>query len=246
MRRCMARKAGMMVQDSTSKIILVVDDEAKIVDVVRSVLESRNYRVLAAENGRQALEIFNREPVDLILLDLMLPEISGQQVCKAIRMKSRVPIIMLTARAEESDELEGLDIGADDYITKPFSLKMLIAHVEAVLRRTAGGQKTEVTRLTYCRGDLRLDLEQRVVLKEGREIRLTPHEYKILAVLASHPGKTFTRDELILAAFSDDFEGFDRTVDSHIKNIRQKIETDPKNPCYILTIHGVGYKFGGK
>lgn len=235
-----------MGQDSVGKIILVVDDEPKIVEVVRSVLESRNYRVLAAENGRQALDIFSREPVDLILLDLMLPEISGQQVCKAIRLKSRVPIIMLTARAEESDELEGLNIGADDYITKPFSLKMLIAHVEAMLRRTAGGIKTETSRFSYCNGDLRLDLEQRAVLKEGRDIRLTPNEYKILATLVSHPGKTFTRDELILAAFNDDFEGFDRTVDSHIKNIRQKIESDPKKPCYILTIHGVGYKFGGK
>lgn len=236
----------MMVQDPSGKIILVVDDEPKIVEVVRSVLESRNHRVLVAGNGRQALDIFNREPVDLILLDLMLPEISGQQVCKVIRMKSNVPIIMLTARVEESDELEGLNIGADDYITKPFSLKMLIAHVDALLRRTTGETKTTTTLFSYCKGDLQLDLGQRTVLKDGHDVRLTPNEYKILAALASHPGKTFTRDELILAAFNDDFEGFDRTVDSHIKNIRQKIENDPKNPCYILTVHGIGYRFGVK
>lgn len=235
-----------MVQEPSGKIILVVDDEPKIVEVVRSVLEGRNHHVLVASSGRQALDIFNREPVDMILLDLMLPEISGQQVCKAIRMKSRVPIIMLTARVEESDELEGLNIGADDYITKPFSLKMLIAHVDALLRRTAGEPKSATSVFSFCDGDLRLDLEQRTVLKDGHDIRLTPNEYKILATLASHPGKTFTRDELILAAFNDDFEGFDRTVDSHIKNIRQKIENDPKNPCYILTVHGVGYRFGVK
>ena len=235
-----------MAQDQSNSSILVVDDEPKIVDVVRSVLESRGYRVLTAENGRQALEVFAREQVDLILLDLMLPEISGQQVCAAIRMQSHVPIIMLTARIEESDELAGLNIGADDYITKPFSLKMLLARVEAVLRRSGGSGKAETRVLSFQNGDLELDVGQREVRKEHHEIRLTPSEFKILTALARHPGKTYTREELILTALSDEFEGFDRTVDSHIKNIRQKIETDPRNPFYILTIHGVGYKFGGK
>lgn len=226
------------------KKILVVDDELKILDVVASFLESRGYIIFRAENGERALEIFEKENISLILLDLMLPDISGEEICKKIRKKSRVPIIMLTAKIEENDMLAGLEIGADDYITKPFSLKELSARIEAVLRRASDDLVPLFTKVTF-NDDLIVDFEKNVVKKNQTIINLTPTELKILSALIKYPGRVFTRNELIEIALGDEFFGFDRAVDSHIKNLRQKIETDPKNPIYVVTIHGKGYKWGG-
>lgn len=226
-----------------TKKILVVDDEVKILEVVKALLESKGFIVFTAENADRAFEIFNNEPISLILLDLMLPGTSGEEICKTIRKKSRVPIIMLTAKVEEADMLEGLGIGADDYITKPFSLKALYARIEAVLRRAS--DLPLFNKCSFNNGELEIDFESHSVKKNGTDVKLTPNEFKILTALIKHPNKVFTRDELISTALGNDFEGYDRAIDSHIKNIRQKIENDPKNPVYLLTIHGVGYKFGG-
>lgn len=227
------------------KTILVVDDEIKIIEVVKSYLESKGFSILTAENGRQALDIFEKQNPSLILLDLMLPDITGEEICAIIRKKSRVPIIMVTAKIEETDILKGFNTGADDYITKPFSLKTLHARIEAVLRRSNDNPMPLFNRNSWGGGDLEIDFESHTVKKNHIQINLTPNEFDILTTLMKFPNKVFTRDELISNALGSDYEGFDRTVDTHIKNIRHKIESDPKNPIYILTMHGVGYKFGG-
>lgn len=227
-----------------TKKILVVDDEQKIVEVVKSYLEHSGYDVHTAYNGKQALEQFEKVDPILIILDLMLPDITGEEVCRIIRKRSRVPIIMLTAKVEEEDILKGLDIGADDYVIKPFSPKQLIARVSAVLRRTLENSMSLTNSLSFNNGDIIIDNFKHEVKKNGDTINLTPNEYKILVALVKYPSKTFTREELISVAFGDDFEGFDRTVDTHIKNIRQKIEDDPKEPKYLLTVHGIGYRLG--
>lgn len=224
--------------------ILAVDDEVKILEVIKAFLKSKGFIVFTAENADQALEIFNNEQISLIILDLMLPGMSGEEICKTIRKKSRVPIIMLTAKADEADIIEGLGIGADDYITKPFSLKALHARIEAVLRRSSNDLL--FNKCSFNNGELEIDFESRSVRKNNLDVKLTPNEFKILKALVKYPNKVFTREELINIALGSDFEGYDRAIDSHIKNIRQKIETDPKNPVYLLTVHGVGYKFGGK
>ncbi len=226
--------------------ILVVEDEHKIASVVISFLESKGFDVVWADNGKKAIEVFDKEMFTMILLDLMLPEVSGEEVCRIIRKKSRVPIIMLTAKSDEEDMLVGLGIGADDYITKPFSLKALYARIEAVLRRASSDLEALVRKSVFNDGDLEIDYESRIVMKQLQEVKLTPNEYKLLVTLIKYPNKVFTRDELIASAFGDEFEGYDRTIDSHIKNLRQKIEADPKKPIYVKTIHGVGYKFGGE
>ncbi|HEY5556731.1 response regulator transcription factor [Acetobacterium sp.] len=228
------------------KKVLVVDDEVKIIEVVKSYLESKGFTVFSAENGKQALNIFESENISLIVLDLMLPDMSGEEICMEIRKKSRVPIIMLTAKVEESDMLKGLNIGADDYITKPFSLKALYARIEAVLRRSSDELVPLYNKITFNSGDLEVDFESHIIKKNLVEINLTPNEFKILGALIKYPNKVFTREDIIKVALGDEFEGYDRAVDSHIKNIRQKIESDPKNPVYVLTIYGIGYKFGGK
>ncbi len=219
-----------------------MDDEAKIVNVVKSYLEKNGFAVATACGGREALEKFRQENPSLIILDWMLPDISGEEICRTIRKTSAVPVIMLTARVEEENILEGFRFGADDYVVKPFSPRQLVARVKAVLRR-AGGEPCSA--LAFGGGELVIDLDSREIRKDGTRVSLTPNEFRIVCTLAQHPKKVFTREELISAAIGDDFEGFDRVVDSHIKNMRQKLETDPKNPRYILTVHGVGYKFGG-
>ena len=225
--------------------ILAVDDEPKILEVLVSFMESKGFKVFSAENGRQALEVFDRENISLVILDLMLPDISGEEICRTIRKKSRVPIIMLTAKVEENDMLAGLEIGADDYITKPFSLKLLHARVEAVLRRSADDLIPLVRKNSFQDGDLTVDFDKNIIRKKQEEVLLTPSEMKILAALVKYPGKVFTRSELIDIALGSEFDGYERAVDNHIKNLRQKIEDDSRNPFYVLTIHGIGYKFGG-
>lgn len=226
-------------------IILIVDDEEKIIEVVASYLEANGYSVFTATNGTQALELFQKEQPSLVLLDLMLPDLSGEEVCTIIRSQSRVPIIMLTAKTQERDQLYGLNIGADDYITKPFSLKTLMARIEAVLRRSEGSEKPLSSRAVFGGGDLEIDFESHTVKKAGKDVQLTPHEFKLLAVLVRYSSKVFTREELIEAAFGYEYDGYDRTIDSHIRNIRSKIEDHSRKPEYIKTVHGVGYTFGG-
>lgn len=228
------------------KKILLVDDEKKIVDVVKSYLENSGFSVVEANSGSAALQQFEKENPSLIVLDLMLPDMQGEEICRAIRKTSQVPIIMLTAKIEEDEILKGLNIGADDYITKPFSPRQLVARVEAVLRRTGDSSNPSPQELSLHRGNLFIDPSKYEVKKDGRVINLTPNEYKLLITMAKYPNKTFTREELIAIAFGDEFDGYDRTIDTHIKNIRQKLELDPKNPKYIITIHGVGYRFGGE
>lgn len=226
--------------------ILVVDDEEPIVEVVESYLVKTGYTVFTAYNGKEALAVFNSQPLSLILLDLMLPDISGEDVCRTIRKTSRVPIIMLTAKVEEENILKGLDIGADDYVTKPFSPRQLMARVGALLRRTEGMDFGVSSMLSFRDKELMIDTITHEVLKDGGAVSLTPIEFKLLCTMAKSPGRTFSRNDLIDLALGEDYVGFDRSIDSHIKNLRQKIETDTKNCRYILTVHGVGYKFGGE
>ncbi|MDR1943946.1 MAG: response regulator transcription factor [Synergistaceae bacterium] len=228
------------------KNILVVDDEPKILEAAASYLSSKGFALFTAANGKQAFEIFDRENISLIVLDLMLPDISGEDICRSIRGRSRVPIIMLTAKVGESDLLNGLRTGADDYVTKPFSLKELHARIETVLRRTEPDLVPLTVKNSFRGGDLAVDFEKNIFKKRQEILNLTQSEVKILAALIKYPGKAFMREELIAAAFGDGFDGYDRTIDVHIKNLRKKIEDDPKNPVYIRTVHGLGYRFGGE
>lgn len=225
--------------------ILVVEDEKNIQEVIKAYLMKEGYSVITAEDGEKALEIFNKENIQLIILDLMLPKLSGEKVCSVIRAKSDVPIIMLTAKVEEDDKIEGLSIGADDYVTKPFSPRELVSRVKALLRRSYRDASPLAEKLIFNDGDLELDIDKMIVRKKGKNVYLTSNEFKVLVALLSNPGQVFTREQLIELAFGYDYDGFDRTVDTYIKNIRQKIEDDPKKPSYIFTVYGVGYKFGG-
>jgi len=228
------------------KTILVVDDEVKIVEVIKSYLENAGYQAACAYNGSQALVLFDSCAPALVILDLMLPDMSGEDICRTIRKKSRTPIIMLTAKVEEGSIINGLALGADDYITKPFSPRQLMARVEAVLRRTIDEPVPLASEFSYNDGDLVIDGLRHEVRKKGVAILLTPNEYKILMTMAKYPTRAFSRDELIAFALGDEFNGFDRVIDTHIKNLRQKLGDDSKSPRYITTVHGTGYKFGGE
>ena len=223
--------------------ILVVDDEPHIVEVVQDYLKQAGFRVLAARDGQTALTLARHEHPDLIVLDLMLPGgLDGLDVCRVLRQDQTladVPIIMLTARIEETDRLIGLELGADDYITKPFSPREVVARVRAVLRRARrDGPSSGIVRV----GELTVDLTKRCVTAGGQIVSLTPTEFDLLAVLARNPGRPFTRAQLMDLVYDVAYAGYDRAVDSHIKNLRRKIEPDPREPCYILTVYGVGYK----
>jgi len=223
-----------------NKTILVVDDEPKIVKLARDYLEKSGFRVVSAGDGDSALSLARRDKPDLIVLDLMLPGMDGLDVCRALRRDSDVPIIMLTARSEESDQLIGLELGADDYITKPFSPKALVARVRAVLRRTQGGVRQPGV---IHAGDLKIDFKGHRVALGEEPIHLTRNEFKLLAAMAQHPGQTFTRAQLLEHLHGVAYDGYDRSVDSHIKNLRRKIEADIAKPKYILTVYGIGYRF---
>jgi len=227
--------------DMSGETILVVDDEPKIVKTVRAYLEEAGYRVVAAGDGRAALAAFRNERPTMVILDLGLPGVDGLDVARAIRKESDLPIIMLTARVDETDKLIGLELGADDYITKPFSPRELVARVRAVLRRTGG--EREAPPPAVVAGDVSVDLERRRVTVAGQPVELTVTEFELLVVLARNPGRVFTRLELLDRVQGYAFEGYERTVDAHVKNLRQKIEPDARNPRYILTVYGVGYKF---
>lgn len=223
------------------KTILVVDDEPKIVQLARDFLEHAGFAVLTASDGKAALAVTRAAKPDLIVLDLGLPTLDGLDVTRALRKDSNVPIIMLTARVEESDKLVGLELGADDYLTKPFSPKELVARVRAVLRRLENaGAGTDTIRA----GDVTLDVPRMRVTVGTRAIEVTPTEFQLLAALARQPGRIFTRAQLLDAVHGIAFESYERAIDAHIKNLRRKIEPDPHEPKYIVTVYGVGYKFG--
>jgi len=223
-----------------NELVLVVDDEQKIVKIARDYLEQSGFRVLSASDGKLALAIARHDRPDLIVLDLMLPGMDGLDVCRSLRRESDVTIIMLTARAEEADRLIGLELGADDYIVKPFSPRELVARVRALLRR-AQGKVTGPGRLQV--GDLEIDLEGHRASRTGQAIKLTPLEFNILAILAQRPGQTFTRAQLLDRLHGVAYGGIDRSIDAHIKNLRRKLEDDPVEPRFILTVYGVGYQF---
>ena len=222
------------------KRILIVDDEEMIVRTVKAYLDQEGFKTYTAYDGEEALRAFNEKGPDLIVLDLMLPKLSGIEVTKKIRSTSTVPIIMLTAKASEADRVVGLELGADDYVVKPFSPRELVARVRAVLRRI-DGETGASDRIVS--GKLEIDLRSREVTVEGKSIELTPTEFDLLAYLAHHPGQVFTRLQLLREVQGYTYDAFARTIDTHVKNLRHKIETDPKDPKYILTVHGVGYRF---
>lgn len=246
--------------------ILVVDDEQMMLDAIGSYLKNKGNNVYYATTGKEALDIYNNSNIDIIILDLMLPDMSGESVCTDIRKNSQTPIIMLTARNMEDDMIHGLDIGADDYITKPFSLKNLYARIMAVTRRScnadncnevnsvnAGKDNINSVKLdnisttshqyVWNEGALVVDFQTKEIYKNSVQIDATPLEWKILELFMKYPKRVFTREELIEYAFGQDFDGYDRVIDTHIKNIRKKIESNPKKPEYIHTVHGIGYKF---
>ena len=224
--------------------ILVVDDERKIRDLVRSYLEREGYTVLVADSGQGALEALERANPDLVVLDLMLPDVSGEEVARSVRSHSDLPIIMLTAKAGENDRVAGLRLGADDYLVKPFSPRELVARVEAVLRRASGGAANGA--MSLDEGRLVIDRESREVAVDGAAVELTRSEFDLLHALASRPGRVYSRYELITKVQGYDYEGYERTIDAHVKNLRRKLGDDPRHPRYVLTVMGVGYKFGVK
>jgi DNA-binding response OmpR family regulator len=221
--------------------ILVVDDDKKTVDLIRLYLEKDGYRALAAYDGQQALSLVRQKRPDLIVLDLMLPEVDGLDVCRILRAESKVPIIMLTAKTTEDDKLLGLDLGADDYVTKPFSPRELLARIRAVLRRVDEEGSKGPPQVHF--GDLAVDFVRHKVTVRGKPVHLTPKEFKLLEILIQEPGRAFTRLDLLDRVFGFDYEGLERTVDVHVMNLRKKIEPNPREPAYIQTVYGVGYKF---
>jgi DNA-binding response OmpR family regulator len=229
--------------EGNMKKILIVDDEKKIVEIIKAYLDREGYQVSIAFDGKSALDVFKKQNPDLIILDLMLPEISGLDVCRLIRKESQVPIIMLTAKDEVTDKIIGLETGADDYITKPFDAKELISRVRAVLRRS-GDQTIPVSNIKI--GNIEIDSDRRQVSRGIQKFELTPIEFDLLKVMAENPGRVFSRMQLLDKVQGDAYEGYERTIDSHIKNLRKKIEVDPEHPEYVLTVHGIGYKVDEK
>ncbi len=226
-----------------SRTILVVDDDKKTVDLIRLYLEREKYRVLVAYDGQQALALARQKYPSLIILDWMLPRVDGLDVCRILRVDSNVPIIMLTAKAAEEDTLLGLDLGADDYLTKPFSPRELVARVRVVLRRATSQQTEDQLPDELSTGPFMVDFRSHEVRLHGQLVNLTPTEFKLLETLVREPGRVFSRLELVKRVFGLDYEGFERTVDVHIMNLRKKIEAHPNEPAYLQTVYGVGYKF---
>lgn len=222
--------------------VLIIEDEKKISDIVELYLKKEGFKTRVASTGEAAMSLL-KEPIDLFILDLMLPDISGEELCSTIRETSDAPVIMLTAKSGEEDRIKGLGLGADDYVVKPFSPRELVARVKAQLRRT---KKAARKVLSFNNGLLTMDTESHEVKKKGALTILTPTEFRILMLFAEKPGRIFSRLQLINMVQGYDFEGYDRTIDAHIKNLRQKIEDDQRNPLFIKTVYGVGYKFAGE
>jgi len=223
--------------------VLVVDDEVQIVTVLRGYLEKAGFDVVSAYDGREALRMARSESPDLIVLDLMLPGLDGLDVCRTLRRESDVPIIMLTARVEETDTLIGLEIGADDYVTKPFSPREVVARVRAVLRRRAGSPTAMTPRNEAIDvGDLHLDVGRRLFRVGEHEVTLTQSEFEIMRAMMASPGRVYSREQLLDVTQGEAYPGYERSIDTHIKNLRRKLEPNSKKPQYIITVHRVGYK----
>ena len=242
MRRCyphpVRREDG---RDVETRRILLVEDEEQTRSVVEAYLERDGYWVTAAGDGARALEAFGVHRYDVIVLDLNLPKVSGEEVCRRIRDVSDVPIIMLTAKGSEEERIAGLDLGADDYLVKPFSPRELVARVRALLRRSRAESEPQRSKVAY--GPLEIDLAGHKVFVDGEEIELTASEYKLLTTLSRYPGRVYSRMELVSKVLGYDFEGYERAIDSHVKNLRAKLGDDPKEPRFIHTVFGVGYRF---
>lgn len=220
--------------------ILIADDEKHILDTVGAYLKNEGYEVITAANGQDALFTFRHEKPDLVILDVMMPEMDGLAAARLIRKDSNVPIMFLTARVDDIDQITGLELGADDYITKPFSPRVVVSRVRALLRRVQGDLSTETT--IWRIGDLQLNSETRLVTVNGERVDLTPSEFSILQTLIARPGRVFTRMELLDYLQGEAFAAYERTIDVHVKNLRIKIEEDPRNPRYVETVYGVGYR----
>lgn len=223
--------------------VLLVEDEEGIINIEKAYLEKAGFQVEKAMDGNEALEQYTAFAPDLVVLDLMLPKKSGEEVLQSIKEQKDTPVIIVSAKSEEDDRVENLRNGADDYMVKPFSARELVERVRAILRRTPSREDEKM--LQTADGRLRIDIESMRTFVEGKEVHLTKNEFLIVQTLFTHPNKIYTRDEIIEVTFGMDYEAFDRAIDTHIKNIRQKIEADPKNPVYIRTVYGVGYRAGG-
>jgi DNA-binding response OmpR family regulator len=224
--------------------VLVVDDEPSVHEVVRAYLEREGFIVWSARDGREGLRLAEDRRPDLIVLDLMLPDLSGEEIAREVRRRSDVPILMLTARSAEDDRVAGLDLGADDYLTKPFSPRELVARIKAVLRRAPDSEAPLVARMNLDDGSLVVDTDRHEVTLAGDLVDLTVSEFRLLAALARHPGRVYSRLELVERIQGDDVPGYERTIDTHVKNLRRKLGDDPRDPRYVVTVHGVGYKLG--
>ncbi|MBJ7354327.1 MAG: response regulator transcription factor [Thermoleophilaceae bacterium] len=224
--------------------VLIVDDEASVHDVVRAYLEREGFIVYSATRGAEGLEIALSKSPDLVVLDLMLPDISGEEICRQLRERSDVAIIMLTAKSGEEQRIAGLGVGADDYVVKPFSPRELVARIKAVLRRSSGAEMPLVEVQSFDDGRLVIDSVLHEVRVEGEPVSLTPSEYKLLSAIAQYPGRAYARIELVNRVQGHEFEGYERTIDAHVKNLRRKIESDPSAPHYVITVPGVGYRLG--
>jgi two-component system response regulator RegX3 len=224
--------------------VLVVDDEPSVHEVVRAYLEREGFIVLSAHDGREALRLAEERRPALIVLDLMLPDVSGEEIAREVRRRSDVPILMLTARSAEDDRVAGLELGADDYLTKPFSPRELVARIKAVLRRAPDNDAPLLVRMHLGDGSLVVDADRHEVTLAGEPVELTASEFRLLLALARHPGRVYSRLELVERLQGHDFAGYERTIDAHVKNLRRKLGDDPRNPRYVVTVHGVGYKLG--
>ena len=227
-----------------SQRIVIVDDEPWVHDVVSAYLENEGFTVFNATNGEAGLELAMNTAPDLVVLDLMLPDLSGEEICRRLRERSDVAIVMLTAKSGEAERIAGLGSGADDYVTKPFSPGELVARIKAVLRRTSGAEMPLVEVLCFDDGNLEIDTVRQQVSAYGASVDLTPTEYKLLTALARFPGRPYSRFELVNRIQGHDFEGYERTIDVHVRNLRRKIERDPSAPRFVETVHGVGYRLG--
>jgi DNA-binding response OmpR family regulator len=222
--------------------ILVIDDEPSVHDVVRAYLEREGFIVYSASNGREGLELADAKQPNLLVLDLMLPDLSGEEVCVQLRRRSDVAILILTAKGTEDERVRGLEMGGDDYLAKPFSPRELVARIKALLRRTQGSDVAWMERLSFDGGALQIDAGRHRVTVRGEPAAVTPSEFKLLLALAQSPGRVFSRYELIYRVRGYDYAGYERTIDAHIKNLRKKIEVDPASPRYVETVHGIGYR----
>jgi DNA-binding response OmpR family regulator len=227
--------------DVMKRTALIVDDDFKTVELITLYMQREGFQILRAYDGRRALELIREQQPHIIILDLMLPIVDGLDVTRIIRMESRIPLIMLTARTTEHDKLLGLDLGADDYLTKPFSPRELMARVRAILRRTQAANDTQPTQVQF--GELEISYRNREVHMAGKLVHLTPKEYGLLEAMAREPGRAFSRADLVRLVLGVDYEGLDRTIDVHLMNMRRKIEPDPTNPVFIQTVYGYGYRF---